>query len=265
MSLRVMSWVLDESPAKLGPRLVLLVLAEYAHDDGSKAFPSVATIQRKARMSERGTRDALRKLEGDGLIRCVGATKSGTRIYTVIGPFNAEDLDAVGGAAESAPGRMQRERGQNAAQGRLDSAPDPGTDPPDPSLSAADAPPPGFQPREVAGAAVTRAEATLASALLAYFNERAETKFRSAEYLRGIVGRIREFSDVNEAEHRRVIDHVLSARGKDKWWRDPAPNIVYGNSRTFDRSLHNLRRSGNNGGDDAGADYGDGSTPLDDE
>lgn len=88
MSLRVMSWVLDESEAKLGARLVLLSLAEYAHDDGSKAFPSVENIARKARLSVRGARDALRKLEADGMIVKTGATKYGTNIYSVVGPFN---------------------------------------------------------------------------------------------------------------------------------------------------------------------------------
>lgn len=258
MSLRVMSWVLDESPAKLGSRLVLLVLAEYAHDDGTKAFPSIDTMSRKALLSERGTRDCLRKLEADGLIVCTGATKYGTRIYTVIGPFNA-------GGQNLPPRQNAAEGGQNAAQARLDSAPDPGTDPPDPSSSDADVAPPAFKPREVDGVKVTRAEATLASALLGYFNDRAGVNFRAPEYLRSVVMRIREFPDVTEGEHRQLIDWVLGLRGKAKWWTEAAPNIVYGNSRAFDRSLHNLRRSGNNGGDDEGADYGDGSTPLDDE
>ncbi len=47
MSVRVLSWVFDHSPVEhRGDLLVLLVLADHAHDDGTRAFPSVETIAR---------------------------------------------------------------------------------------------------------------------------------------------------------------------------------------------------------------------------
>tara|TARA_R110000751_G_scaffold307640_1_gene430303 strand:- start:4268 stop:4981 length:714 start_codon:yes stop_codon:yes gene_type:complete len=49
------------------PSHVLLVLANYADQDGV-CWPSVATIARKTRLSERGVQKALRVLEGEGLI-----------------------------------------------------------------------------------------------------------------------------------------------------------------------------------------------------
>lgn len=84
MSLRALVWVLDHSEARLGQRLVLLGLAEYAHDDGSNAFPSVAMLARKARLSERATQTALRELERDGRICACGVSSFGTRIWRVI-------------------------------------------------------------------------------------------------------------------------------------------------------------------------------------
>jgi Helix-turn-helix domain len=123
MSLAVMSWVLDESEARLGARLVLLALADYAHDDGSKAFPSVETLARKSKLSERGTRDALRKLEADGMVVSTGKTKYGTIIYTVVGPFNEQGGQNLPG------GNSQHEGGQISALELSDSAPDPSVEP----------------------------------------------------------------------------------------------------------------------------------------
>lgn len=66
MSIRVMTRVWDHSKASEGALLVLLAIADCAHEDGTGAWPSLAEIGRKARLSERGVRYALRKLEEAG-------------------------------------------------------------------------------------------------------------------------------------------------------------------------------------------------------
>lgn len=74
MSVQAMAWVLNESPVRGGERLVLLSLANQARGDRHpfRAWPSVATIAREARMSERGVRQALERLRTAGAIRrCV--------------------------------------------------------------------------------------------------------------------------------------------------------------------------------------------------
>ena len=83
MSVHVISWVLKSSEATGGERLVLLSLADHARDDGSMAWPSVATIARDARLSRRAVQSALRRLEADGRIVKVGESKAGTNIYDV--------------------------------------------------------------------------------------------------------------------------------------------------------------------------------------
>lgn len=80
-----MVWVFRNSETTLGARLVLLVLAEYGHDDGRWCFPEVATIARKARMSRKGVQEALRRLERDGHIEQTGTRPSGTRVYRIVG------------------------------------------------------------------------------------------------------------------------------------------------------------------------------------
>ena len=72
MSVQAISWVLDHSPSKGTERLVLLSLANHAHDDGSHAWPAVATIGREANVSERSVQRALRALEEAGAILADG-------------------------------------------------------------------------------------------------------------------------------------------------------------------------------------------------
>jgi len=83
MSIKAVTWVFDNSEARLGNRLVLLALADYAHDDGSNAFPSVVSIAEKTRMSERQVRRALHELEASGEIERTGRHRSGTTIWQV--------------------------------------------------------------------------------------------------------------------------------------------------------------------------------------
>jgi hypothetical protein len=85
VSVRVISWVLNESPLEhRGDLLVLLVLADHAHDDGGGAYPSVATIAKKARLTRRGTQLALRRLTDGGAIEEVGIGPQRTVVYRVI-------------------------------------------------------------------------------------------------------------------------------------------------------------------------------------
>jgi len=77
--------VLQNSDERLGNRLVLIVLADHAHNDGSNCFPSVKTIAEEARMSERNVRYALRELEEHGSIRSTGRTSKGMKVYEIVG------------------------------------------------------------------------------------------------------------------------------------------------------------------------------------
>ena len=85
MSVRLMSWAFHEAPTtRKGDLLVLLVLADHAHDDGGGAYPSVRTIADLARMSERGVQTALGHLRDAGIITVDGRTATGTRIYRIL-------------------------------------------------------------------------------------------------------------------------------------------------------------------------------------
>lgn len=65
-----MTWALYETPG-IDPtaRLVLCVLADHAHNDGTAAFPSLATISEVVGIAPRNVRNHIRKLEAQGLIK----------------------------------------------------------------------------------------------------------------------------------------------------------------------------------------------------
>lgn len=84
MSVHVLSWVLRHSPATLGRRLVLIVLADKANDDGTGAWPSINTIAHEARLSRRATIYALQRLEEDEQIVRDGVSRYGTVNYSVV-------------------------------------------------------------------------------------------------------------------------------------------------------------------------------------
>lgn len=73
--------VFNNSDSVKATRLVALALADYAHPDGSNAWPAVATIAKKARVDERTVQRALRWLASNGEIVETGRTKNGVPIY----------------------------------------------------------------------------------------------------------------------------------------------------------------------------------------
>lgn len=61
--INVSTLVWQHSEAKGGALLVLLALADHAHEDGGGCYPSVAMIMKKTRLTERAVQYNLRKLE----------------------------------------------------------------------------------------------------------------------------------------------------------------------------------------------------------
>lgn len=62
MSVQALSWVLEHSQARLGPRLVLIALANQACAHGSNAWPRILRLARDSRLSERQTTRAISNL-----------------------------------------------------------------------------------------------------------------------------------------------------------------------------------------------------------
>ncbi len=70
MSAHVIGWLYTAAPDDLtGTQMAIAqCLANHAQDDGRNAWPSISTIVQETRFSERTVRQALRSLEGKGVI-----------------------------------------------------------------------------------------------------------------------------------------------------------------------------------------------------
>lgn len=66
MSIQAIAWVLECSQSVLGDRCVLIAIANHADSRGKNAWPSVSTIMREARVSERQVQCAVNRLKGIG-------------------------------------------------------------------------------------------------------------------------------------------------------------------------------------------------------
>lgn len=149
MSIKVMEWVWNHSSARDGQLLVLLAIADNANHEGDNAFPSIAELSRKSRLSQRGVRYALRGLEEAGCILTSSQTGPGgcNRYRVVMDPASiaAPPADIAGGQVLQG-GNLQQQGGQSATAGVSQIAPvtvlEPSTNPKNISSEIAPADPP---------------------------------------------------------------------------------------------------------------------------
>ena len=97
MSIQATSWVWNNSSHKGGPLLVLLAIADHAHDDGSGAHPSIDTLAFKSRLSTRQVKRVLNELVESGeLVIEPNAGPRGANLYTVTFERGEEKEEAGG-------------------------------------------------------------------------------------------------------------------------------------------------------------------------
>jgi hypothetical protein len=85
MSIECMTRVWKHSKAKGSALLLLLAIADYAHDDGTGAYPGMKTLAAKTRMSERNVRYMVQELVGMGELSVEErASTYGTNKYAVL-------------------------------------------------------------------------------------------------------------------------------------------------------------------------------------
>ena len=86
LSVQAISWVIENSKHKLGNLIVLLMVANHARSDGTGAWPSVVTLGKESRLTERQTRRCLRVLEKSGeLVTERGVGPHGCNLYSIPG------------------------------------------------------------------------------------------------------------------------------------------------------------------------------------
>lgn len=99
MSIRVMSWVFEQSRSKGIDRLVLLAIGDHAHDTGRNAYPSMSTLTRKTGLDKRTVQRAIRALVDLGELTVdINAGPKGSNRYHVHVPKGWR-TDTGGGSA----------------------------------------------------------------------------------------------------------------------------------------------------------------------
>lgn len=249
-----MAWVLEHSESRLSDRLVLLSLAEYAHDDGSMAFPSVETLAHKARVNERTCRRSLRNLEDVGEIQTMGTTRYGTVIYRVL--MGSEATSEEGGqfvrGGNLSGGANSTEGGANTTENGTDCPPTRK----EPSLpvnkegARASGRVNGADPK-IRGRAVKPDLWKLTGEVLAEYNRQAGSNLRlltsggqPSQAATRIYCRIADYPDIALEEHADIISRTLASR----WWGDTAPSIgvVFG-PKVFEDNIARPAESALNG------------------
>lgn len=129
MSIKVMNLVWDHYPEGGSELLLILALADHADDAGDRVYPSVQTMARKTRMSERAVQYLLRRIQERGLLVLVepGGGRNRTARYRI-------NIDRIENGANIAPitkgCNLKQERVQSSAgNGATAIAPEPPVEP----------------------------------------------------------------------------------------------------------------------------------------
>lgn len=94
MSIKVMTQIWEESLEKGSALLLLLAIADHAHDDGTGAYPSIQKLAEKSRMTTRNVQLLLRRLEADGELAIFpNEGPHGVNLYEI--PFRGENFSGV--------------------------------------------------------------------------------------------------------------------------------------------------------------------------
>ena len=106
MSIRVMSWALRDAPVtRHSDLLVLIVIADHAHDDGRGAYPNEATIAKLARMTERCVCNSIARLEAAGVL-AVERSPGRVNVYTVLTPERGSGVTPERGSGDPRTSRQ---------------------------------------------------------------------------------------------------------------------------------------------------------------
>lgn len=246
MSVRVLTQVFRHSDSTLAARLVLLALADAAHDDGI-TWIGQGAIAEKAKIGEQSVRRCIRNLENLGEIETRKAQRGRRRInvHRVVMPgLDDPDYDRLPFEVETSFTTAHPERpsdGDDRASCTTTTA-HPAPAPPyigEPSVESSDNPPVvppaalvGF-PRSVDRKPVKSGEATLAVAVLTEWNSQTGQVLSSKDWLAKIILRIREHPSLGLDEHA----HIIAVNLARPWWKGhPTPSVIYGNGAQFERA-----------------------------
>lgn len=200
------------------------VLLSYAGCEGD-AFPSLRKIRERMNMvSEETVRRARRELVEVGLVdveeRLRDNGSQTSNLYTVY--TDPSFIREGGGDPTGERGSLQRVRSPEGESREVESRRPPPERPP--------------VPVKVNGKLASTQEVQTAQLVLDTWNDRTGSNppFRSVDWLRKIVLRMREHPELGWGDFDRVIERALAS----PWWEGNAsPSVVFGNGAVFEQAL----------------------------
>lgn len=136
MSIRAMTLVWDSGAYEGGTLLVLLAMADWANDDGSKVHPRMETLAEKARLSVRGAQLCVARLKRDGVIVETNPARRGRApeykiVLERVKELHRNDCTAtVSGEAEGDNGVQSEAVGVKSDVSHIENHQEPSDDPP---------------------------------------------------------------------------------------------------------------------------------------
>ena len=109
MSVQAMSWVIENSKHQGSAFVVLLMIANRAHPDGSNAYATIGKIAKDARLGKRQVYNILPKLEASGELFIDRSAGRNPHRYTVTMGANGANIAPLNGAI-SDPSTVQKIR-----------------------------------------------------------------------------------------------------------------------------------------------------------
>jgi hypothetical protein len=131
-----MTAIWDSGLYEGGTLLVLLALADWAADDGTKVFPKIATLAEKARLSVRGAQLCMARLKEDGvLVEVMGARRGKAAEYKIVlvrvQELHSNECTAtISGEPENAIGVHSETVGVQSDASHIDIHQEPSVEPP---------------------------------------------------------------------------------------------------------------------------------------
>jgi len=83
VSFKAVASVIDADAGSATLKLILILMADHASDDGERIYPSVGTIARRAEVSERTVQYAIKELVRKGLLEVAQERTGATTIYRI--------------------------------------------------------------------------------------------------------------------------------------------------------------------------------------
>lgn len=228
--------VLRDPNLSVAARFTYGLLASFAWEDES-CYPGQKRLAADTGVSERSLRTYIEELEAKGLVTVTRRGLRQTNRYTLHTPSEAANV-----ADQDRKPASDQERNSASDQDRKRASAEENS-----GCKKTHSKKAPYPHGKVNRKPVTDDEYTLASEIVAAWNEIAGTGLTVDAHLTPIIGRIREKPQLDAHHHRKIIERNFAGK---PWWeqrnpgRKPGPRVIYGSAELFENAIETARAAG---------------------